>query len=665
MKLIIVESPNKKATIKGFLDDSFLVEASVGHIRQLSDKGWYNTGIDPYDHFKMTFQNDPKKLKVISHLKDLVKKASVVYLASDEDREGEAIAWHLKEVLNLKPGQYKRITFNEITKKEVLKGLENPRAIDDSLVNAAFARSSIDKLLGYRISPILWQRTEGKSAGRVQSAALKILCDREREIANFVPHAYYVIDLLFKKDDVEVTAELKRVDGKKMDEIVDKSIAEAIAQACKEGKFHVSSVEDKERHVPAKSPFTTSTFQQECSSKLGIQPKEAMRCAQRLFEGLELSTGHTGLITYIRTDSSRMDEDFKNGVYSLVVDSFGIKYKGTVTESKSKSKEQGAHECIRVVDLKNTPEKIDPYLPDDHCRKVYKLIYDRTIASAMSDCVISDEKVVISDGKHEFETVGHTEIFDGWKKVYRYKDKTEDEGSLPHLAKGEDIQDAEIKSIEKMTKPPKRYTEAKLISAMEDYGIGRPSTYASTMSILTDPERNYTKVENKSLVPTKTGMDVSKFLDDNFGDIINLKYTSDMESDLDKVAQGEEKEEQVVSEFFNDMMSEIAKLPEKKKEDEVVGRDCPECGKPLVYRFTRKGDKFIACSGYPNCIHAESIGDSHKKPSSNISSTDKKCPSCGSPIRKIKKKDGTFFYGCSNYPKCKKTWSEAAFKHLK
>lgn len=668
MKLIIVESPNKKATIRGFLDSSYIVEASVGHIRSLSDKGWYDTGIDPDDNFKMRFTEDPGKREVISRLRELSKKAQVVYLASDEDREGEAIAWHLKEVLKLKEGQYKRITFNEITKKEVLKGLENPRGIDNPMVDSALTRSSIDKLLGYRISPVLWERTKGRSAGRVQSVALKILCDKEREIKAFVPHPYYVIELHFQKDGVEVVAHLKRIDGQKVGEILDKATAERIVESCKAGSFSVSGLEEKKRNVSANPPFLTSTFQQECSAKLGLQPKEAMRCAQRLFEGLELPEGHTGLITYIRTDSSRMDDDFKQGVYSLVVSSYGENYKGEVKEAKSKSKEQGAHECIRVVDLSNTPERINPHLPDDNCRKVYKLIYDRTVASAMSDCVMSDEKAVISDGRHEFEAVGHTEVFDGWKKAYRYDDKDEKESrALPRLEKGEAIEDAEIRSVEKMTEPPKRYTEAKLIATLEDHGIGRPSTYASIMSILTDPKRNYTTKKNKSLVPTDNGLEVSKFLDEHFADLINLEYTSRMESDLDKVAEGEKKREQVVSEFFNAMNQAIDRLPEHKKEYEKVGRDCPECGKPLLYKHSRKGERFISCSSYPDCRHSESIDDKSKAPKAETEKTptEKKCPGCGSPIRRIAKKDGTFFYGCSSFPKCKKAWSEESFKKLR
>lgn len=668
MKLIIVESPNKKATIRGFLDSSYIVEASVGHIRSLSDKGWYDTGIDPDDNFKMRFAEDPGKREVISRLRELSKKAQVVYLASDEDREGEAIAWHLKEVLKLKEGQYKRITFNEITKKEVLKGLENPRGIDNPMVDSALTRSSIDKLLGYRISPVLWERTKGRSAGRVQSVALKILCDKEREIKAFVPHPYYVIELHFQKDGVEVVAHLKRIDGQKVGEILDKATAERIVESCKAGSFSISALEEKRRNVSANPPFLTSTFQQECSAKLGLQPKEAMRCAQRLFEGLELPEGHTGLITYIRTDSSRMDDDFKQGVYSLVVSSYGENYKGEVKESKSKSKEQGAHECIRVVDLSNTPERINPHLPDDNCRKVYKLIYDRTVASAMSDCVMSDEKAVISDGRHEFEAVGHTEVFDGWKKAYRYDDKDEKESrALPRLEKGEAIEDAEIRSVEKMTEPPKRYTEAKLIATLEDHGIGRPSTYASIMSILTDPKRNYTTKKNKSLVPTDNGLEVSKFLDEHFAALINLEYTSRMESDLDKVAEGEKKREQVVSEFFNAMNQAIDRLPEHKKEYEKVGRDCPECGKPLLYKHSRKGERFISCSSYPDCRHSESIDDKPKphKVETEKTPTEKKCPDCGSPIRRIAKKDGTFFYGCSSFPKCKKAWSEESFKKLR
>ena len=664
MKLIIVESPNKKATIKSFLDKNWVIAASVGHIRNIKDTGYYNTGIDPNNEFSISFEISSDKKDVVKELKTLVKNADEVYLASDEDREGEAIAWHLKEVLKLKPGKFKRVTFNEITKKEVLKGLDNPRDIDDNLVHAALARSAIDKLMGYRISPVVMKQTSGKSAGRVQSSALKIVVDKEKEIQNFVPHTYYEIELVFTKFGFEFKAKyVGQNETDKTEEITDILEANKIINSCKPGKYIVKSIEEKSRQVSAKVPFTTSTFQQECSSKLGIAPKESMRCAQKLFEGLQLNGQHTGLITYIRTDSTRMDDDFKKELYKHIISNYGKEYKGSVKETKSKSKEQGAHECIRIVDLSLTPDSVKSYLPDVNCYRVYKLIYERTIASAMSDALISDQTVKIMNGTNRFEIVGHLLQFDGWKRVYQYSDNSDDEESFPTLSVKEKINEKELNLLEKQTNPPKRYSEAKLIKAMEDYGIGRPSTYASTMAILTDPNRNYTHVEKNSLVPTHTGIEVSNFLDNNFSGLINLQYTSNLEKELDEVAIGKKTYQQVLSEFFNELNIELTKVGINSIK--YVGRKCPECGNELVFRKSFKGTEFIGCSNYPHCKYTEFMNSElPNKPKSFSEITEKRCPKCGAKLVKRKNKKGEFFYGCANYPHCKETLSQKDFDNL-
>lgn len=663
MKLIIVESPNKKATIKSFLDKNRTVAASVGHIRNIKDTGYYNTGIDPNNNFDISFEISADKKDVVKELRTLVKNAEEVYLASDEDREGEAIARHLKEVLKLKAGQYKRVTFNEITQKEVLKGLNNPRDIDENLVHAALARSAIDKLMGYRISPVVMKKTQGKSAGRVQSSALKIVVDKEKEIQNFVPHKYYEIELIFEKNNLEYKAKYAGMNADdKTGEITDMAEANKIVSACKPGKYIVSNIEENKRSVSAKVPFTTSSFQQECSSKLGIAPKEAMRCAQKLFEGLQLNGQHTGLITYIRTDSTRMDDDFKKLLYSHIVATYGKEYKGKVKETKSKSKEQGAHECIRIVDINLTPASVKQYLPDMNCYRVYKLIYDRTISAAMSDCQMSDQTIKIMNGKHRFEITGHLIEFEGWKKVYTYKDNSDDDESFPSMQIKEKVNDKSLNLLEKQTNPPKRYSEAKLIKAMEDYGIGRPSTYASTMAILTDPNRNYTRIEKTSLVPTSTGIEVSEFLDNNFSGLINLQYTSTLEKELDEIAIGKKTYEEVLASFYAELNSEISKAGINSIK--YVGRKCPDCGHELVYRKSMKGTEFIGCSNYPSCKYAEFMNSNITPKKSTSEVTNKRCPICNGKLVKRKNKKGEYFYGCSNYPSCKNTMSQKEFDKL-
>lgn len=663
MKLIIVESPNKRKTIKSFLSNDYIVEASIGHIRRLSDQYFQNTGIDVDNNFEVHYQIIETKKNTVNNLKKLAKEAEMIYLASDNDREGEAIAWHLKEVLNLKEGKYKRVIFNEITEKEVKNGLNNPRDIDMNLVNSAIARSSADKLIGFTLSPILHNYIQGKSAGRVQSPALQLLVDREKEIVNFVPKTYYISSIPIHKNDNTYKANFYYLDenNKKYKQIFDENIINNLKNTFKQGESIVSNKETVEKTISAPIPFITSSFQQECSSKLSITPKEAMAEAQRLFEGIEMNGSHTGLITYIRTDSTRMDDDFKQSLYSFISNNYGKEYIGEVKEKKIGENIQDAHECIRVVNIENTPEKINPFLELEITRQVYKLIYDRTIASAMSEYRYKEAVIDIVNNNNNFELIGKTPVFDGWKKQYVYKnneeDKTEvkDEDSyystLPDFEINEKLNDDNIIITEKKTNPPKRYTEAQLIKKLEALGIGRPSTFASITEILEDPERDYTTKKKgvKGLIPTDMGIRVSDFLKAHFKDIISYSYTAEMEKELDKIANNEENRTEFISRFYTDLMKSISEQGftfKKEYTPELVGKKCPTCGHDLIYITSKKDHKkYIKCSN-KDCSYFE-----NPNPQTKHEEVGKNCPKCGKPLIYLTSKKGTKYIHCSDF-KC-------------
>lgn len=652
MKLIILESPNKCETVKSFLSDEYVVEASVGHVTDIVKTGKYQMGIDVDSDFKIHYAISDGKTKIVSKLKILSKQADEVIFATDNDREGYAIAAHLKEILKVPDKKAKRVVFNEITKKCVLAALEEPVSFNEPLVEAAETRAAIDRIIGYRVSPILYQYAGGKSAGRVQSATLKILCDREKEIRDFIPETYYEIVLNYSVNDIldTYTAKYIGTESNKIDRISNITKVNKIISNCTQGEYFVKNITSKERKVSTKAPFTTSTFQQECSSKLGYAPKIAMECAQKLFEGIKVNNEHTGLITYIRTDSSRMDNDFKNELYEYVRNTYGKKYVGKIKEVKSKSKEQDAHECLRCVNLAFTPEYVSNYIHDDRVNKVYKLIYDRTIAAAMSDSIMIDTTIQINNGKHLFETVGHFLSFDGFKKVYTYVDNSDDINDFPKVNIGDNIINDELLYVEKQTQPPKRFSEAALIKEMEDSGIGRPSTYASCITVLKDKDRNYTNIINKAIVPTEHGINVSNYLQEHFSDILSVEYTSEMEKILDNIAESKADRLDVLKNFYSELCSSIDILRKNTvpKTVETVGRNCPLCNHQLVYKESKKKVKFIGCSNFPACKYVEWINDDK-----NNNKTGVMCPQCGKElVKRQSSKTHKTFIGCSGYPSC-------------
>ena len=491
MKLMIVESPNKVKTISQFINNDIKVVASIGHITKISDSGKYNLGIDVDGNFDIDFKIDDNKKDVVKQLKELSSRSDVIYIATDADREGEAIAYHLKNILKIPKSKLKRITFHEITKKAVLEAIDHPGKLDDNLADAALARASLDKIVGYRLSPIARNKVGCRSVGRCQSPALKLIVEREEEINNFIPKTYYEIWLPFIKDKKEYKAQYKGLikDKKNKPTIEDKEFAEKVVSDCKGYPYVVHDIQSNDRKVSPKPPFTTSTFQQEVSSKLGYSVKTAMTYAQHLFEGINIGGQHVALVTYLRTDSTEMDPEFKETLKTFIKENYGQEYLSGDTKKAKKSKNaQDGHECFRVIDLTMTPERLSSYIADQQMIKVYTLIYNRTVASMMSEAVITDVDFIIKNGVYKFVYSEHSIKFPGFYKVY---DLEEDivQGLDICVSEKLDAKDLELK--EKKTSPPKRYSEATLVKKLEDLGIGRPSTFATIIGTLLDPTRGY------------------------------------------------------------------------------------------------------------------------------------------------------------------------------
>ena len=606
--LVIVESPNKKATIKQFLPENYSVEASVGHITKIKDSGLYNLGIDVKGNFDIDFVVDDKKTDVVKRLKELVSRADTVYLAADPDREGEAIAYHLKEQLKIPEKKLKRITFHEITKRAVTEAIDHPGKIDYNLVDAALSRASLDKIVGYRLSPIARNKVSCRSVGRCQSPALKLIVEREEEINAFIPKTYYEIWLPFKKDK-DYKAQFKGLikDAKNKPAIEDKEFADKVIADCKGYPYVVHKIESSDRKLSPKPPFTTSTFQQEVSSKLGYSVKTAMSYAQKLFEGLNIGGQHVALVTYLRTDSTSMDPDFKETLKAFIKDNYGEDYLGKEKKEKKSKNQQDGHECFRVIDLAMTPEKLASYIYDQQLIKVYSLIYNRTIASMMSDAIINDVDFIIKNGEYKFVYSEHAVKFDGFRKVYALDDEEIVQGL--DVCVGEQLDAGKLELLEKKTTPPKRYSEASLIKKLEDFGIGRPSTYATIVSTLLDPSRGYCEESGKSLAPTEKGMKLIHFMNEAFPDIVDYDYSAKMEESLDKISKGELSRVDYLRSFYSDLENQIkgAKGVEgEKSQAEIIDKVCPQCGKPLVKRNGRFGS-FAACSGFPRCRYTEKI----------------------------------------------------------
>lgn len=638
-KLVIVESPHKSKTIEKYLGKDFKVVSSVGHIRDLSTSGKYGFGVDIDNNFKPDYKIIKGKAKLVKELKKDIKDADFVYLATDPDREGEAISWHLYDTLGLKEENYDRIVFNEITKKAVLDSFNKARKIDDNLVKSQETRRILDRIIGFRLSKLMQSKTGGKSAGRVQSVALKLIVDREREIEAFIPEEYFEIEAKFNDFDAKLdTYNHKKIEIKKESEA--KEILSKLSNA-----FKIESIDKKEKAKKSKFPFTTSTLEQEASTKIGFTSKKTMMIAQKLYEGINLKDGAEGLISYMRTDSVRLSDEFIKETYGYIKDNYGSEYVGYVKKSNKTENVQDAHEAIRPTNINNTPEKIKEYLTNDEY-KLYSLIYYRALASLMKDAKVEATTVILDNNNYQFKVNGQILIFDGYLKVYSKYEDSEDK-VLPDFSnyKSNVLVANTIEYTSHTTKPPARYTESKLIKEMEELGIGRPSTYAKTIDTI--EERGYVKVIDKKFIPTEVGIETTDKLQEFFKDIINVEYTKNMEDNLDKIAEGNMEWNKLLSIFYQEFEPkvEVAFKNMEKKAPEETGELCPNCGSPLVIKQSKYG-KFTACSNYPTCKYIKS--NKEEKEVKEIIS----CPKCDGKILEKKTKRGKIFYGCSNYPKC-------------
>lgn len=637
--LVIVESPSKAKTIGKYLGSRYNVIASVGHVRDLPKS---KLGIDIDGNFEPQYISIRGKGDLIKSLKKEASKASKVYLATDPDREGEAISWHLAFLLDLDPEEACRIEFNEITKDTIKEAIKHPRKINMGLVDAQQARRVLDRLVGYQISPLLWRKVrKGLSAGRVQSAALKIICDREREIEKFEPKEFWNITAEFKKGK-KFQAKLAEANGKKI-VVENKAQNDNIIKELNSGEFIVSDVKEKIRMQKPYPPFTTSSLQQDAGNKLNFNAKKTMMIAQQLYEGVDVKgRGTTGLITYLRTDSVRVSDAAKQAAKDLIVSKFGAEYSANNVFSNKKKDIQDAHEAIRPAIIELEPELIKDSLTADQF-KLYKLIWNRFMASQMSQSKSNSMQVNIANGIYGFKANGSELLFDGFRRLYNTAD---DEGAklLPSLEKDEKLKAESLKGEQSFTQPPARYTEASLVKELEDKDIGRPSTYAPIVSTLT--ERKYVGREKKALKPTELGFLVNDLMEEYFKDIVDAGFTANMENRLDDVEVGSQKWKDLISEFYGPFKKELdiadSAIEKIVVEDVPTGELCELCGKPMVIKAGRFGD-FIACSGYPECKNTKPI----------IKTIGVKCPNCGKDIVARKSKRGRLFYGCSGYPDCK------------
>ncbi len=636
--LVIVESPSKSKTIEKYLGKDYTVLSSKGHIRDLSTKGKYGLGIDIEDNFKPDYIVIKGKKKIIDELKKAAMSSEHIFLATDPDREGEAISWHLFDALKLEDKKTDRIVFNEITKKAILSSFDGARKIDGNLVNSQEARRILDRIIGFRLSKLMQTKTSGKSAGRVQSVALKLIVDKEREIEKFNIEEYWTINATFKDFEAELfkyqNKEIKINTELEADNILDK-----ISKA-----FNIESVESKEKAKSTVMPFITSTLQQDASNKLNFGAKKTMMIAQKLYEGIDIGKETVGLITYMRTDSYRFSTDFISETFNYIENRYGSNYVGVVKKIKQKNNVQDAHEAIRPTSILREPLEVKPFLTTDEY-KLYNLIYTRALASLMKDAKVNVTSVILDNNGYKFKANGQVIIFDGYLKVYsEYEDAKE--VVLPHFEEynSKVIVANKIDKNQHFTKPPARYTEAKLIKEMEKLGIGRPSTYATIISNIRD--RGYVNVEDKKFIPTSVGTEVTDKLQEHFSNIINVEYTANMEKELDEIAVGTLSNTKALKEFYDDFEIALKEAFDKmpKKELEKTGEKCPLCDGDLVLRKGKYGE-FVACSNYPKCKYIKQ----EKKEIKEII----KCPNCDGMIVEKKTRKGKTFYGCNNYPKCK------------
>ncbi len=635
--LVIVESPSKSKTIEKYLGKDYKVISSKGHVRDLATTGKFGLGVDVEDNFKPNYVPIKGKKKLITEMKKDVAASDKVYLATDPDREGEAISWHLYDALGLKDNDYERVEFHEITKDVVKDAFNHTRKIDTNLVKSQETRRIIDRIIGFRLSKLMQSKTGGKSAGRVQSVALKLIVDREREIEAFKEEEYYTIKALF----ADFEAELEKYHGKKIE--INSAVEADEILAKLSNAFKIDKIETKEKNKKGKMPFKTSTLQKDASSKLGFGSSKTMRIAQKLYEGINIGSETTGLITYMRTDSFRLSPVFTSETFKYIKDNYGYEYVGTVKKVKNDENAQDAHEAIRPTSIKRTPESLKSYLtPDEY--KLYSLIYYRALASLMKDAKVKATSITLDNNGYSFKATGSVLVFDGYLKVYSQYEKNEDV-ILPDLTsyKSDVIIASEIKKEQHFTKPPARYTEASLIDEMENLGIGRPSTYAPTMETI--KARGYVKLENKRFIPTDIGIETTDKLQEFFSNIINVEYTANMEKDLDEIALNKCNNITVLTDFYNvfEPIVEKAFKDMEKKQAQETGEMCPECGNPLVIRTGRYG-QFTACSNYPECKY---IKKSEKEIKEIMD-----CPKCDGKIVEKTTRRGKKFWGCNKYPKC-------------
>lgn len=651
MQLVIVESPTKAKTITRFLGKNYRILASMGHVRDLPKS---KIGVDIEHGFEPQYVVPPDHKKTVKDITDAAKKAELVYFATDEDREGEAISWHLANVLGVDPTKAQRITFHEITKEAIQHALKNPRPLDMNLINAQQARRVLDRLVGYELSPFLWRHVRrGLSAGRVQSVAVRLIVEREREITSFKPEEYWSIEGLFEtKKGGELEAKLNSMDGKSVDkmDIKDKESADKIAEDCRKADWIVAGIEQKRKEKTPPPPFTTSTLQQEANNRLGFSAKQTMTLAQKLYEGVELGTeGSVGLITYMRTDSVNLAQKFLDESKAFIAKEFGDGY--TLSEPrkyKTKSKgAQEAHEAIRPTDPTRTPEMIAGFV-DKQMLRLYTLVWQRAVATQMTPAVLNATRVDLEGGRYGFRATGQQVVEPGYLKLYpdQEVDKT-----LPELAEKESLVAKNIDGKQHFTEPPARYSDATLVKALEEDGIGRPSTYASTISTIID--RGYAERDDKKrLKPLDIAFDVVDLLIQRFPDIVDLEFTARMESSLDHVAEGVIQWQPLLEAFYGPFhlrLEQQEKDMTKESEAAAEGQVCEKCGKPMVIKRGRFG-KFLACTGYPECKNTKPLEGDKKPPVSEP--TDKICPTCGAPMVKKVGRYGPFL-ACSRYPDCK------------
>ncbi|HEL0614201.1 TPA: type I DNA topoisomerase [Streptococcus equi subsp. zooepidemicus] len=636
--LVIVESPAKAKTIEKYLGRQYKVVASVGHIRDLKKS---SMSIDFDNHYEPQYINIRGKGPLINALKKEAKNAKKVYLASDPDREGEAISWHLSHILGLDPDDNNRVVFNEITKDAVKEAFEGPRKIDMDLVDSQQARRVLDRIVGYSISPILWKKVKkGLSAGRVQSVALKLIIDREHEIKAFVPKEYWSIDGLFKKGTKKFQASFYGLNGKKMKLNTNDDVKLVLSRLSSDD-FMVSKVEKKERRRHAPLPYTTSSLQQDAANKINFRTRKTMMVAQQLYEGISLGpNGTQGLITYMRTDSTRISPVAQNDAAGFIVERFGSQYSKHGNRVKNATGAQDAHEAIRPSNVNHTPEAIAKFLDKDQL-KLYTLIWNRFVASQMTAAMFDTVKVNLEQNGVLFVANGSQMKFDGYMAVYNDSDKSK---MLPEMTEGEVVKKVTLTPEQHFTQPPARYSEASLIKTLEENGVGRPSTYAPTLDVI--QRRYYVKLAAKRFEPTELGEIVNQLIVEFFPDIVDVKFTADMEDKLDQIEIGKEAWQNVIDQFYKPFVKELTKaeteIEKIQIKDEPAGFDCELCGHPMVVKLGRFG-KFYACSNFPECHHTKAI----------TKEIGVSCPACqqGQVIER-KTKRNRIFYGCDRYPEC-------------